>query len=82
VVLRYGLRCRCLQPGNGHVYVYNREYEETGMKTYRDGDYFNRQNGRTQVRISYLINDTRRKSGLCQTRQYYQIATLDLGTHA
>ncbi|MGV8134895.1 MAG: carboxypeptidase-like regulatory domain-containing protein [Mangrovibacterium sp.] len=78
VVLRYGLRWSVFaNRGADTVYVYNREYEETGMKTYQSGDYYNWQNGaEPRFGISYLINDQSSvKAGYARTRQYYQIAT-------
>lgn len=78
VVLRYGLRWSLFaNRGADTVYVYNREYEETGMKTYQSGDYYNWQNGaEPRFGISYLINDQSSvKAGYARTRQYYQIAT-------
>ena len=78
IVLRYGLRWSLFaNRGADTVYVYNRQYEETGMKTWQSGDYFNWQNGaEPRFGMSYLINDqSSLKASYARTRQYYQIAT-------
>ena len=78
IVLRYGLRWSLFaNRGADTVYVYNKQYEETGIKTYQSGDYFNWKNGaEPRFGMSYLINDrSSLKASYARTRQYYQIAT-------
>ena len=78
IVLRYGLRWSLfVNRGIDTVYVYNDQYEETGVRTWGDGDCFNGQNGpEPRVGMSYLINGVSSlKASYARTRQYYQIAT-------
>jgi hypothetical protein len=78
IVLRYGLRWSLFaNRGIDTVYVYNDQYEETGLKTYGNGDYFNWQNGlEPRFGMSFLINESSSlKASYARTRQYYQVAT-------
>ena len=78
IVLRYGVRWSLFaNRGVDTVYVYNAQYQESGVKTYGSGDYFNWQNGlEPRFGMSYLINKTSSfKASYARTRQYYQIAT-------
>lgn len=78
LILRYGIRWSLFaNRGVDTVYVYNNQYEETGVKTYKDGDWFNWQNGlEPRFGMSFLLNSVSSlKASYARSRQYYQIAT-------
>jgi hypothetical protein len=78
LTLRYGVRWSLFaNRGIDTVFVYNKQYEEAGQKTYGHNDYFNWQNGvEPRAGLSYMINDeSSLKASYARSRQYYQMAT-------
>ena len=78
VVLRYGLRWSVFaNRGIDTIYVYNDNYEETGINTYGKGHYFNWETGfEPRAGISWLLNErSSLKGSYSRSRQYFQVAT-------
>ncbi len=76
--IKYGLRLSGLQNiGQGTVYSYDENYEETDKKEYESGDVFNSYWGlEPRIGLSYMLNNsTSLKGSYARTRQYLHLAS-------